>query len=324
MRKKNLTLELLPMPTIDVPIVRNNFRASVIVVTYNRPEQVRTCVESVLSQKPPPFELIVIDASTGNETERALSEFSGIAYVHVDFGYGNMTKARNLGLRQACGDIAVFIDDDAVAHDGWLASMVEPYHDQNVGAVGGRALNLQPGEEAVGLGQIGRLNDRGELTGFFAADPGSVISVDHIIGCNMSFRLKLLRQLGGLREYPGTELREDTDPCLRIRSLGYRILFTPFAVVDHVGAPHPHQRFKRFDLRYEYFAHHNHSLLLVRNFGIASRIVWIGYFHSLSGSTSMLIRKLGAALGRFSLALAGATLGLTAGLFERLAGGRQK
>jgi hypothetical protein len=45
-------------------------------------------------------------------------------------------------------------------------------------------------------------------------------------------------------------------------------VFSPEAVVDHVGAPHV--RGRRFDFRYMFWARRNHALLLARNFGLGS------------------------------------------------------
>ena len=93
----------------------------------------------------------------------------------------------------------------------------------------------------------------------------------------MAFRRSVLAELGGLRDdFTGVAVREDTDLFLRVRALGYRAVFTPHAVVDHVGAPHV--RGRRFDYRYIYSARRNHVLLLARNFGLCSpelrRWIW--------------------------------------------------
>lgn len=130
----------------------------------------------------------------------------------------------------------------------------------------------QPGEALEGVGDIGRLTSDGRLTGFFAADPGHTIEVDHLLGANMSFGSDVLARMGGLREgFPGTCLREETDICLRIRRLGFRIVLNPRAVVDHVAAPQ--FRGQRFDVRYDYYAQRNHLVLLLRNFGPSDPVV---------------------------------------------------
>ena len=52
---------------------------------------------------------------------------------------------------------------------------------------------------------------------------------------------------------------------------GYRLVYTPDAVVEHVAAPYAKGR--RFDLRYAYWAQKNHLILLIRNFGLGAPIV---------------------------------------------------
>ena len=82
----------------------------------------------------------------------------------------------------------------------------------------------------------------------------------------MSVRREVLLALGGIRDnYPGTCLREESDMFLRVRQAGHRIVYTPSAVVTHVAAPYVHGR--RFDLRYHYYGHRNHIVLLTSTIG---------------------------------------------------------
>ncbi len=246
---------------------RRGPRTTVIVVTLNRPDCVRQCLGCLLRQDPRPEQVIVVDASADDRTRRAVGEFDGVEYLRNDQGAGKMTTSRNIGLGRARGEIVAFVDDDAFAHDGWLAALVGPYADPAVGAVGGRAVNGQPGEAGAAADRVGRLWPDGSVTGHFAADPGRVLRVDHVIGCNMSYRRSVLQTLGGFRDdYPGVSgIREDTDMCLRVGRLGHHLLFHPAAVVTHVGAPQV--RGRRFDARYAYFHARNHAMLMGRNFG---------------------------------------------------------
>src|SRR6202035_189572 len=119
---------------------------------------------------------------------------------------------------------------------------------------------------------IGLLLEDGTLTGNFAADPGRTLPVDHLLGANMAFRRSVIESLGGIRDgYAGTCIREETDLCLRVAHAGYRLTYTPDAVVEHVAAPYA--KGERFDLRYAYWAQKNHLILLIRNFGLTRPIV---------------------------------------------------
>jgi GT2 family glycosyltransferase len=243
---------------------------SVVIVSWRRPDYVRSCLESLRALSPGPEEIVVVDASSDDATRLVVAEFPGVEYVPFPRGAGHMTTSRNVGLLHVSGDIIAFLDDDTVAHDAWLEGVVSAFGDEAVGALAGRTCNGQPGESEEGVEDMGRLLPDGRLTGFFAADPGRVVEVAHGIGANMAFRSGVLGELGGFRDdFRGVGgVREDTDVFFRVGALGYRIVFSPDAAVDHLGAPHV--RGRRFDFRYMFWARHNHALLLGRNFGLGS------------------------------------------------------
>lgn len=288
---------------------------SVIIVTLNRPDCVRRCLACLFLQEPQPDQIIVVDASPDDLTRKVVDDFPGVLYVRNENGYGRMTASRNIGLKVATGDIIAFLDDDAFAHSGWLKNLIATYTDSSIGAVGGRALNNQPGEATQGIREIGRLKSNGVLTGYFAADPGKVIEVDHVMGCNMSFRREVVARLGGFREdYPGISgVREDSDMCMRVRALDCKILFNPAACVDHIGAPQA--KGKRFDARYVYYSQRNHLVLLIRNFGLGSGLVWRYISYSFIKDGAEVLKRLQekripAAFARLGVAIGGTVMGL--------------
>ena len=122
----------------------------------------------------------------------------------------------------------------------------------------------------------------GTLTGNFAADTGRDIEVDHVLGANMSVRRSALEQIGGIVDlFPGTCLREESDIMLRLGRAGHRIVYTPTALVEHVAAPYT--RGVRFDVRYTYYSHRNHVVLLSHTFGMSDPILRRYYRTALRG-----------------------------------------
>jgi GT2 family glycosyltransferase len=200
------------------------------------------------------------------QTREVVAAHSGVEYRRNELGIGHTATSRALGAADAEEDIVAFLDDDAYAKPDWLERLLEPYAAEDVGAVGGRALNGRVGEAEEGLGEIGLLMPDGRLTGFFAADPGRDVDVDHMLGANMSVRRSAMRQVGGIRDfYPGTCLREETDIALRLRRAGWRIVYTPRAVALHVAGDYAKGR--RFDSRYRYYGARNHVVLLTTTLG---------------------------------------------------------
>lgn len=247
--------------------------ATVIVPTYRRPEYVRSCLVHLERLERRPEQVIVVDASPDERTREIVAGFPGVVYLRHELGPGTTPESRDLGLRNAAGDIVAFVDDDIEVSPQWLGRLLRSYDDPAVVAVGGRIVNGAPGELTRGLDRIGRLLPSGDLTGNFTGDPGRRIEVDHLIGANMSFRRSALLEVGGIHgRYPGPGLCEETDIALRQRALGRRIVFDPTAVARHNSAPY-RIRGARGDLRYDFYGRRNQMDMLIRVYGPRDRVV---------------------------------------------------
>ncbi len=282
-------------------------------MTLDRPECVRQCLLRLQKQTVAPLETIVVDGSTNERTRDVVREFEGVVYLQNPLGYGHMTHGRNLGLLASKGEIIAFLDDDAYAHPDWLEHLCLPYAQENVGAVGGRALRGTPDEATKGADDIGTFKPHGFLGGNFGADSPRDLDVFHLPGCNMSFRRDVLSELGGLRDdYTGTEVREETDVCFRVGKLGRRVVWTPRAVVDHVAAPQA--KGKRLDLRYHFYSRRNHLAFLGRNFGLNAPVLGRYFFRTLRGAFKRFGERPKVAPIYFLVEIAGFFAGVSAAL----------
>ena len=289
---------------------------TVIIPTYGRPECLRENLDRLRAQEQPPEQVIVVDATTDDHTERLVADvFPEVLYLRNPAGRGNTPRSRNLALQRSSGEIIAFLDDDAFAHAGWAENLRRSYADPAVAGVAGRALNGQPGEEKYGVEMIGRFLPDGRLTGNFAADPGRIVEVDHMIGCNMSLRADVIGRLGGFRDdmRPGPfGICEETEICIRARRLGYRLFFNPAVCADHVGSRQPGG--KRFSPKYSYYHIKNNFVMVIRNYGLGAmagrHILGIG------GQVAReFVRKVGGAVAHLVYSVAGLIVGLSAGLY---------
>jgi len=311
---------------------------TVVVVTLNRSDCVERCLACLAGQERPVEQVIVVDASTDpahrGSTHATVDAYPGpgtAVYLRNEAGYGHMTMSRNIGLEQATGGIVAFLDDDSFARPTWAQQLMDTYaRRREIGGVGGRAVRherqlgepINPNQMKIGL-----LRRDGMIGGAWAVDCGRELDVEHLQGCNMSFRREVLAELGGLRdEYPGPEVREETDLCLRVRRLGYRLVYNPKAVVLHVGATKPQGR--RFDFKYEYYSRRNHTYLLLRNFGFAGIV--LRYLFSSFGMDARLYaaqvyrtrgREFPAAIWGMIVTQAGKLVGLWRGSVRRVMSG---
>ncbi len=86
-------------------------RISVIILVYNGANFLRQAIESALGQSLPPFEIVVIDDGSTDESAGIASSFGGIVRV-VSQANGGLSIARNAGLASATGDLIAFLDHD--------------------------------------------------------------------------------------------------------------------------------------------------------------------------------------------------------------------
>lgn len=288
---------------------------TVIIPTYNRAECVRENLTRLRAQSAPPEQIIVVDASPDDRTASAAAEFPGVVYLRNPAGRGNTPNSRNLALKYATEDILAFLDDDAFVHDGWTENLRRSYSDPSVGGVAGRALNGQPDEEHAGMDAIGLFLPDGRLTGNFAADPGRIVEVDHMIGCNMSMRASAVARLGGFRDDmpPGPfGICEETELCVRAKRLGYRLIFNPKVCVDHIGARQPGGQ--RFSPKYSFYHAKNNFVMVIRNYGVGA----LAGRHVLAiarQSGREFVRKVGGASAHLVGSAAGLVAGFTAGVY---------
>src|SRR3990172_1947954 len=109
---------------------------SVIVPAYNAQKTIGQCIDALLVQKYPRenYEVIVIDDGSTDGTAEVAKAYP-VKYLY-QINQGPAT-ARNVGVREALGEIILFTDSDCVPFDNWIAEMVKPFEDKEVVAVKG-------------------------------------------------------------------------------------------------------------------------------------------------------------------------------------------
>ncbi|QNI32688.1 glycosyltransferase family 2 protein [Alloacidobacterium dinghuense] len=102
--------------------LRESALVSVVIPTCKRPHLVARAVESALRQSYSPIEVLVVVDGPDVETARALGgiEDARLRVIVLEENVGG-SDARNLGVREACGEWVAFLDDD----DQWMPEKIE-------------------------------------------------------------------------------------------------------------------------------------------------------------------------------------------------------
>ncbi len=172
-------------------------RVSVVVCehTLDRYDDLREAAESVLGQTHDDVELVLVADGNNRVCVRLREDYgdrSGVL-VHCNEENVGLLESRNTGAEAATGDVVAFLDDDAVADEGWVAELAAVYERRDVPAVGGRMTpawvagkpTILPAEFYWLVG----VTHRG-----FAEGPGEVRNT---FGSNISFRRDAFLELGG-------------------------------------------------------------------------------------------------------------------------------
>ncbi len=92
-----------------------------IITTFNRSLYCKEAIQSVLSQTYQDFELLVLDNSSKDDTEKIVRGFNDARIRYIRHEPLNIAKARNLGWQGARGEYIAYLDDD----DLWLPNKLE-------------------------------------------------------------------------------------------------------------------------------------------------------------------------------------------------------
>ncbi len=214
---------------------------SVVIATYNREDLLCASVGDVLGLDPPDassFEVLVVDQSEshGPSTEKQLETWHQSGAIRwIKTSPPGLTRARNLGIRQARGEFLIFIDDDVrIETPSFLNAHVQALSRPGIGGVAGRI--IVPDEPLLtvtrNIGDLGFFGTREPGFGSDWSGPTATVR-----GCNMSFRREVLQAMGGFDErYTRSAFREDTDISYRLRRHHYQLWFAHDAWLYHLSA----------------------------------------------------------------------------------------
>jgi GT2 family glycosyltransferase len=217
------------------------------IVTKNRCQYLIDCIESIFLQQKLPTEVIIFNDGSTDQTEVVLkSKEKQFLKTNIKYTYLSSDKSkaqpygRNQILTSSTSDIIAYVDDDVICTRSWLKKLGESYRNEFVAGVGGPAIrvdhDMKPIWQEINTPRnINTLNKYGELRDYSDnwVPPHSVET--HVLrGANMSFRRDVLIRVGGFDEkYFGRAFMEDVDPQIKIRNMGYKLMYNPKVLVLH-------------------------------------------------------------------------------------------
>lgn len=201
---------------------------TLIIPTYRREDMLIDCLKCALAQNYRPLEILVIDQTESHlpATREFLSLHSGkIRLIHLS--QPSAVTARNCALREATGDILIFIDDDTTYEPTFVDAHVEA-HRRGADVVQGRV--MEPGRTPSYRAQW--MLPWLRIVGSNTYDQSS--KTNTLTGCNFSISRKAAERVGEFdTNFTGVLIREDADYGARCYKAGLRMVFDANAFLLH-------------------------------------------------------------------------------------------
>lgn len=232
-----------------------NYTVSVTVVTYNSGGFIKKCLESVLAQKYPFKEIVVVDNASTDGTIDILEPFEDrcrIVYNDKNIGFA---AAQNQAIHLSSGEWVLTLNPDVLLMPNFMQSLVDAANiDSSIGTVCGKLLTMtasfelphKPLVDSTGIyfNPMMRHLDRGSQE----IDNGHYKKPEYVFGATAAaalYRREMIDDISMNGEFFDADFfvyREDADVAWRSQLLGWKCLYTPQARGYHVRSVLPGNR----------------------------------------------------------------------------------
>ena len=203
-----------------------NPKISIIIPVKEVNDYIREAIPRHLALDYPDFEILILPDRNSGE------KFDSRVRIIPTYPQTGPADKRDLGAREALGEILAFIDDDAYPRSDWLRNAVGYFEDADVAAVCGPGVT--PPDDSVGQKASGwvqaSLLGGGNCTYRFL--PQKKRLVDDYPSMNLIVRKKDFEEVGGFDSHfwPG----EDTKLCHDfVYGLEKKMIYDPQVLVFH-------------------------------------------------------------------------------------------
>jgi len=215
-------------------------RVSAIVPTHDRPERLRTCLESLRVQiiDPALLEVIVVDDGSTADIAAVVGAVAAKGPIPMRCerqSLGGLNSARNRGARMAEGEVLAFLDDDTIVAGTWAEAIRSAFDVDACDGVGGRVeLGLEgspPPWLAARSYYLAEYDLGAQARWIDDADPLPV-------GANCAVSRQAFDRVDGFRvglDRIGASLvsNGDTEFFFRVKATGAKLRYEPRASVIH-------------------------------------------------------------------------------------------
>ncbi|WP_234737194.1 glycosyltransferase [Tellurirhabdus bombi] len=204
-------------------------RFSVIIPVYNRPEELRELLESLVAQTRLPDEVVVVEDGSVDKAEAVVNAFMDRLTIYYYFkpntGQG---FTRNYGFERATGDYFIIFDSDAIVPANYLELVEKHLQESKLDAYGGPDAahpQFTPIQKAISYSMTSPFT-----TGGIRGSKKNLGGTYHPRSFNMGFSRRVYEKIGG---YKISRMGEDIEFAIRIIENGFKTGLIPEAFIYH-------------------------------------------------------------------------------------------
>jgi GT2 family glycosyltransferase len=296
--------------------VSEGLKFAIIICTYQRPDDLKKCLDSIGTQTYKKFRVIVVDGSEDARTEQLVREYASMPENELTYlrSIKGLTRQRNAGIRciETSDDIAAFLDDDVELASTYLAAIAQAYAGDSGHRIAGICGNAMNEKKRGAVDRVirnlflitdnasGRMLRSGDAGHIFEPKEDSVVSV--LSGCNMTYRTAVFGEHGLQFDeaLPGYSYMEDQDFSMRAGRVGTLMQLKDARLIHHVS---PAARIK-YKAIFEMYLVNSHYLF-EKNLRPAPH-QYVYYYWRIAGKllhacvSALTLRTLGPLEGWFS------------------------
>jgi len=210
---------------------------SVIIPTYNRPDNLKECLDYLKSQTLDKkfYEIIVVDDGSSMELESLVNQSlggSGIKYYFIKQINSGPAEARNKGILAAKGEVVLFIGDDIMVSDNYLREHYN-FHLKNIGA-NIAMLGFTTWSKDIKISDFMIwLETSGTQFGYNDLKSGQEVGYNYFYTSNISLKKKFMMENGLFNNSFRYAAFEDSEIGYRLMSFGLKLIYNPQAIAYH-------------------------------------------------------------------------------------------
>lgn len=268
-------------------------RISIIIANRNGEHYLRTCLVSLLKSSLEDYEIIIIDNNSTDSSIEIITEFARkdrrIKILRNNINRG-VPFSRNRAIKEANGDILVFLDNDTKVDKNWLNGIIQTFSsDSTIGALQCKIFDFKKNDLIQEIGMklypytgFGTTLGRGEKDHGQFDRPVEIIA----LGAALAVKKDIARRLGGF-DLKLMHTTDDLDFSWRIWISGYRVMLSPNSRIYHYTKEHKHNYKLYFHLS------KNSLRMITKNYELPNIIKFLplSLIFNITGGVSVLLSR---------------------------------